>query len=89
MASSCLGISFLGICEYNPAQPQIAYFTIGEAAAALSVALLIPPFLKRIYRFRLRVRYTPLWSIYVLLFVTFACVVFAALICGVPRTDRM
>jgi hypothetical protein len=84
MPAPCLGISLLGLCDYNPAAPQIAYFTVGEAAAALSVALLIPTFLRRIYRFRLRARSTPLWLVYAVVFAGFLCAALAALIPNLP-----
>ena len=50
----CLGIAALGQCSYDPGNPTNLYFSIGEVVAALSITLIIPQFLKPIYRFRLR-----------------------------------
>jgi hypothetical protein len=51
---SCFGFEFLGACKYDPQSPTTAYFTIGDAVAALAFALAIQQFLKPIYLFRLR-----------------------------------
>ena len=50
----CFGISFWGLCAYNPAQPAPTYFTVGDAIAALGFMLAIQQLFKPIYRFRLR-----------------------------------
>jgi hypothetical protein len=50
----CFGLSFLGLCAYNPAQPAPTYFTVGDAIAALGFMLAIQQLFKPIYRFRLR-----------------------------------
>jgi hypothetical protein len=50
----CFGLSALGLCAYNPAQPSPTYFTVGNAIAALGFTLAIQQLFKPIYRFRLR-----------------------------------
>src|ERR1035441_3341452 len=50
----CFGLSILGLCAYNPAQPTPTYFTLGNAIAALGFTLAIQQLLKPIYLFRLR-----------------------------------
>jgi hypothetical protein len=50
----CLGLSILGMCSYNPAQPSPVYFSLGNAIAALGFTLAVQQFLKPIYLFRLR-----------------------------------
>jgi hypothetical protein len=37
----CFGLSSLGLCAYNPAQPALTYFTVGHAIAALGFMLAI------------------------------------------------
>lgn len=77
---SCLGLSFLGQCEYNPSDPANLYFSIGEAVAALSITLVIPQFLKPIFIFRLKTQAIRLYHIYIFVFIaTFFCII-AALI---------
>lgn len=49
----CFGLSSLGLCSYNPAQPTPAYFTVGDAIAALGFMLAIQQLIKPIYLFRL------------------------------------
>ena len=46
---SCFGLSILGTCLYNPAQPAPTYFTLGNAISALGFTLAIQQFLKPIY----------------------------------------
>ena len=50
----CFGLSSLGLCAYNPAQPTPTYFTLGNAIAALGFTLAIQQLFKPIYLFRLR-----------------------------------
>ena len=50
----CFGLSILGLCAYNPAQPASISFTIGDAIAALGFTLAIQQLFKPIYLFRLR-----------------------------------
>lgn len=50
----CFGLEFLGTCAYNPAQPTLTYFTVGDAIAALGFMLAIQQLFKPIYLFRLR-----------------------------------
>ena len=50
---SCLGISILGACSYDPGKPHIVYFDIGSAIAALGLTLAIQQLLRPIYLFRL------------------------------------
>jgi hypothetical protein len=49
----CFGLSSLGLCSYNPAQPTPAYFTVGDAIAALGFMLAIQQLFRPIYLFRL------------------------------------
>lgn len=42
------------MCAYNPAQPTFAYFTVGDAVAALGFTLAIQQLFRPIYLFRLR-----------------------------------
>ncbi len=81
---SCLGLSILGSCSYNPAQPANIYFGMGEAIAALGFTLAIQQFLKPIYLFRLRAYGLKLWYIFLCIFLGFISVVFAALLPNLP-----
>ena len=76
----CLGISALGQCGYDPANPTISYFSIGEVVAALSITLALPQFLKPVYQFRLRAQSLGLTHIYATVFVASASVLFAAIL---------
>lgn len=84
MMSDCLGISALGLCTYDPSNPPNIYFSIGEAIAALSITLIIPQFLKPIYRFRLAIQSIRLSHIYLLVFLAATCVLAATIL---PNID--
>lgn len=84
MTANCLGLSFLGQCTYDPANPGNIYFSLGEAIAALSVTLLIPQFLKPIYTFRLRARRLSIRFISVIVFAGVIAVLIGALIPNLP-----
>lgn len=89
--TDCLGLSFLGMCNYDPNGPAITYFGIGEAVAALSVTLAIPQFLKPIYRLRLSLQPIRLRHIYYLVFLGSLCVLISAIIpnVGEPITPLL
>ena len=76
----CLGISALGMCNYNPAQPSPVYFTIGDAVSALAFLLAVQQFLKPIYRFRLRANGLKIRYLVVTMFLGALCTLVAALI---------
>lgn len=84
MMFDCLGISALGLCTYDPSNPPNVYFSIGEATAALSITLIIPQFLKPIYRFRLAIQSIRLSHIYSLVFLAATCVLAATIL---PNID--
>ena len=81
---SCFGLSGLGLCAYNPAQPTPTYFTVGNAIAALGFTLAIQQLFKPIYRLRLqaygvRVLYL-VWAV----FLGALCSVMALLLPNLP-----
>ncbi|HVA15546.1 MAG TPA: hypothetical protein VNF99_20020, partial [Stellaceae bacterium] len=80
----CLGLSFLGSCAYNPAQPSPVYFTIGDAVAALALTLAIQQFLKPIVVFRLRAYGLSIRYLILFAFVGFGCAIIAALLPNLP-----
>ena len=53
----CFGIAALGLCAYDPSAPQIAYFSLGDAIAALAFTLAVQQLLRPILRFRMRARF--------------------------------
>ena len=85
----CLGISTLGLCAYDPSNPPNVYFSIGEAAAALIITLIIPQFLKPIYRFRLTTQSIRLTHLYFVVFLGAACVLVATILpnISIPRSS--
>ena len=76
----CLGIAALGSCAYNPSNPPNIYFSIGDAIAALSITLIIPQFLKPIYKFRLATNHIQLPYIYGVVFLGTICAFVAAIL---------
>jgi hypothetical protein len=80
----CLGLSFLGSCFYNPAQPTPIYFSIGNAIAALALTLAIQQFLNPIYRFRLRAYGLKIGYLILPVFLGFGCTLVAALLPYLP-----
>jgi hypothetical protein len=85
----CLGIKVLGLCEYNPASPALVYFSIGDAIAALSIALVLPQFLKPIFLFRLRSRWLSLRTLYSLVFLGTAFAVVGSVLPSLLGSDRI
>lgn len=83
----CLGFSVLGLCAYDPNNPQSIYFSIGEAVAALTITLIIPQFIKPIYQFRLSCQSVRLKHIYVIVFLGAFCVLVATFLpnVNIPR----
>jgi hypothetical protein len=77
-------MSFLGLCYYDPANPTVVYFSIGDAIAALSIALALPQFLKPIFIFRLASRWLSLPVIYAMVFLGVLVVATGALLPSLP-----
>ena len=80
----CLGLSILGMCSYNPAQPSPVYFSLGNAIAALGFTLAVQQFLKPIYLFRLRAYGLRLRYVLVVIFIGFFCAVVATVLPNLP-----
>ena len=80
----CLGLSFLGSCLYNPAQPAPVYFSIGNAIAALALTLAVQQFLTPIYRFRLRAYGLKISYLILPVFFGFVCALVATLLPNLP-----
>ncbi len=76
----CLGFSFLGQCAYDPSNPMTVYFSIGEGIAALTITLIIPQFMKPIYRFRLQAQAISMTHVFGLVFAGTLCTIVAALL---------
>ena len=76
----CLGIKAFGWCHYNPLQPGIAYFSIGEAIASIALLFAFFQLATPTSRFRLAVRPTMKWVALGLFVLAFFCVVGAAMI---------
>jgi hypothetical protein len=84
----CLGLSFLGSCLYNPAQPSPVYFSVGNAIAALALTLAIQQFLNPIYRFRLRAYGLRIGYMILPVFLGFGCSLIAALLPNLPLSRK-
>jgi hypothetical protein len=84
----CLGLSVLGSCLYDPAQPAPIYFSVGNAIAALALTLAVQQFLTPIYRFRLRAYGLKINYLIVPVFVGFVCSVIGALLPNLPLPHR-
>lgn len=80
----CLGIAALGMCDYDPGSPAIVYFSIGDAIAALSIALALPQFLKPIFIFRLSSRRLSLPVVYAMVFLGMLAVTVGAVLPSLP-----
>jgi hypothetical protein len=80
----CLGISWLGLCNYNPAAPSSIYFSLGEAVGALAFTLAVQQLFKPIYRFRLRARHIKLVHLYTLVFAGVGATLVAAVLPSFP-----
>jgi len=76
----CLGIAALGQCSYDPAAPALVYFSIGEAVAALGITLIVPQFLRPIFKFRLRCWAIGETYIYGCILAAVTMVIFAAIL---------
>lgn len=80
----CLGLEFLGSCNYDPTHPATIYFGIGEAVAALGLVVAILQFLKPIYQFRLNVYgIRPSYTL-IPFFIGFAFILVAAILPSLP-----
>ena len=79
----CLGISWLGMCSYDPSNPPV-YFSLGDAVAAIAVTLALQSFMKPVYRLRLATRYLNLTRLYALIFVGVGLTVVAATVPSLP-----
>jgi hypothetical protein len=84
----CVGLSALGSCLYNPAQPSTIYFSIGEAVSALALTLAVQQFFSPIYRFRLRAYGLRLLYLIIPVFLGFGCTVIAALLPSLPLAHQ-
>jgi hypothetical protein len=84
----CLGLSVLGSCLYNPAQPTPIYFSVGNAIAALALTLAVQQFLTPIYRFRLRAYGLKISYLILPVFLGFVCSVIGALLPNLPIPHR-
>jgi hypothetical protein len=84
LSSPCLGFSWLGVCQYNPAAPTSIYFSIGEVVGALAFTLAVQQLLKPIYRFRLSVLDLSLTHLYICVFAGVGAVAIAALVPHFP-----
>ncbi|MBS9720698.1 hypothetical protein JYU29_08370 [Tianweitania sp. BSSL-BM11] len=83
-AASCVGIEWLGLCNYDPAAPTSNHFTLGNAVTALAFTLAVQNFLKPIYVFRLAIRHITIKRLYSMVFAgAFSCVI-AALVPRMP-----
>jgi hypothetical protein len=80
----CLGFEVLGLCAYDPSNPHLVYFSLGEAIAALAFTLAVQQLLKPVYRFRLSARYLSLSKLYGLVFLGLLAVSIAALLPSLP-----
>jgi len=76
----CFGISWLGLCSYNPAVPTPIYFSPGAAVGALAFTLAVQQLLRPIYRFRLSARYLTLQHLYLIVFAGVGATLVAALV---------
>jgi hypothetical protein len=82
--NTCFGITWLGLCNYNPAAPTSIYFSLGEAVGALAFTLAVQQLLRPIYRFRLAARRLKLSRLYVLVFAGVAATIIAAVLPSLP-----
>jgi hypothetical protein len=80
VTSACFGISWLGLCQYDPAAPSPIYFTLGHAISALAFTLAVQQFLKPVLRFRLNARYLSVGHIYVVVFAGGGATAIAAIV---------
>ena len=80
----CFGLSILGLCAYNPAQPTPTYFTVGDAIAALGFTLAIQQLFRPIYRFRLRAYGLRILYLVWVVFLGAICSVIALLLPNLP-----
>jgi len=54
---SCLGLSILGTCQYDPAKPYWVYFSIGEGIATLAILLALQQLIDTpIAKFRMTIK---------------------------------
>ena len=76
----CLGVSWLGLCNYDPALPAPVYFTLGNAISALAFTLAVQNFLKPVFKFRLGVQYLTLRRLYLLVFAAVLVIVISTVV---------
>jgi hypothetical protein len=88
MQFPCFGLSFLGQCAYNPAQPSPTYFTIGDAVAALAFTLAVGQLFKPIHLFRLRAHGLKILHLSATVFLGAACAIVAAVLPNTPIEHR-
>jgi hypothetical protein len=79
----CLGMTWLGMCSYDPGR-AVSYFSLGDAVAAIAVTLALQNFMKPIYRLRLAARYLSLKRLYILIFAGVGMTMVAAIVPNLP-----
>jgi hypothetical protein len=72
------------MCAYNPAQPTLAYFTVGDAIAALGFTLAIQQLFKPIYLFRLRAYGLRILYLSLAVFLGAVCSIIAMILPNLP-----
>jgi hypothetical protein len=82
--SDCFGVSWFGLCQYNPAAPATIYFSLGEAIGALAFTLAAQQLLRPVYRLRLAVRHLKISRIYTLVFSGVAAAFVASVLPSIP-----
>jgi hypothetical protein len=84
----CIGLSSLGLCAYNPAQPSLTYFTVGDAIAALGFTLAIQQLFKPIYLFRLRAYGLRIIYLLSAVFMGASCAIVAMVLPNLPISHK-
>lgn len=82
----CLGIKALGLCSYNPAQPNNIYFSIGDAVAAIALVLAFSQLITPTLQFRLKVSSKAAWVAASLFLIAVLVVFVAAILPNIPGT---
>ena len=80
----CFGLAALGACAYNPGAPNVVYFSVGDAIAALGFTLAIQQLLKPVYLFRVRAYGLRVVSLPIMVFAGALCAVVAMILPNLP-----
>jgi hypothetical protein len=75
------------MCSYNPAQPPLTYFSVGDAVAALAFTLAVQQLFKPIYLFRLRAHGLKVRDLIIAIFLGALCAMIAALLPNLPLSE--